>query len=286
MAAYIYEIRDWERCYTVSQNRKNDPGKPLPWVAMRTKHDGKGFRRVMRLPDAMALMGAWMLIVEVAAKCPTHGRLVDADGPLSALDLADKTGGDEAIFERALQVFSTKDIAWLTTTAVEGSGRAFGLRDGTGQDGMERDETERNGTKSINPTPTTGLDRPAPLDRGKSGKSGFSKDSVVTDETLASVDALDRWIAHDLTRSDTICESSDDFKHNAHAAAVKARTAKGIHNRVNFFKWLVRERNWPFLRISDEEIAAACRRERDRENQTFEIASLIGGFLERSKVTA
>lgn len=279
----LYEIRDWERCYTVSQNRKNDPDKPLPWVAMRTKHDGKGFRRIMRLPDSMALMGAWMLIVEVAAKCPTHGRLADADGPLTAIDLADKTGGDEATFERALQVFSTKDIAWLTTSALPGhyqSIRTTG-RDGTGLNGTEQDGTKRN--ESISPTPTVGLDRPAPLDRGK---SGFSKDSVVTEETLASVDALDRWIKHDLTRSDTICEASDDFRINTHSAAVKARTAKGIRNRVIFFKWLVKGRNWPFLRIADEEIAAACRRERDRENQTFEVAILIGSFLEKSKVSA
>ena len=280
----LYEIRDWERCYTVSQNRANDPKKPLPWVAMRTKHDGKGFRRVMRLPDSMALMGAWMLIVEVAAKCPTHGRLEDADGPLSAL--ADKTGGDEATFERALQVFSTKDIAWMTARALPEhleSTRTTG-QDGTGLNGTGQDGTKRNGTGFKNPTPTIELDRPAPLDRAKSVKSGFSKDSVVTEETLSSVDSLDRWMSHDLTRSDTICESSTDFRINVHAAAAKARTAKGIRNRVFFFKWLVMGRNWPFLRISDEEVAAACRREQDREGQTFEVASLIGGFLERTKV--
>lgn len=156
----VYEVRDWERHYTVSQNRKNDASKPLPWVAMRTKHDGKGFRRVMRMPNSMELMGAWMLIVEVAAKCPTHGRLEDADGPLTAIDLADKTGGDEAIFERALQVFSSKGIEWLSTTALPEQSESIRTtgRDGMERDGMERDGTGQNGTKSKNPTSGARLD--------------------------------------------------------------------------------------------------------------------------------
>jgi len=281
----LYEIRDWERCYTVSQNRKNDASKPLPWVAMRTKHDGKGFRRVMRLPDSMALMGAWMLIVEVAAKCPTHGVLADADGPLTAIDLADKTGGDEATFQRALEVFSTKDIAWLTTSALPEhyqSIRTTG-RDDTRQDETVRNGMERDGTKSNNPTPTIGLDRPAPLDRGKSVKSGFSKDSVVTEETLVDTAAIDRWIAHDLKRSDAICESSEEFRVNAHSAAAKARSVPGIRNRVAFFKWFIIGQNWNYLRLSDDDLAKALRREQEC-SESLEVQRALAVFMEKTKI--
>lgn len=266
----VYEVRDWERFYTVSQNRKNDPDKPLPWVAMRTKHDGKGYRRVIRLPDSMALLGAWMLIVEVAAKCPKHGRLEDADGPLSAIDLADKTGGDESVFQRALQVFSSQEVSWLSVTTLPEHSQSIRTtgRNGTGRDGMGRD-----GSK--NPTSAPG---PTPLDGGKrSGpESGFDV-SIVTERTLEDPDQLDGWIDHDLTRSDTIVEDSEEFRLNVHAAAAKAQTADGIRNKVAFFKWLVMGRKWNYLRIADEEVAAALRRERSKRDRSA-IAAFLTDF--------
>lgn len=263
----LYEVRDWERCYTVSQNRKNDPDKPLPWVAMRTKHDGKGYRRVIRLPDSMALLGAWMLIVEVAAKCPKHGRLEDADGPLSAIDLADKTGGDEAVFQRALQVFSSQEVSWLSATTLPEHSQSIRTtgRNGTGQDGTGRNESK-------NPTSAPAA---TPLDGGKrsGSESGFDV-SIVTEQTLEDPDQLDGWIDHDLTRSDTIVEPSEQFRMNVHTAAAKARTALGIRNKVAFFKWLVMGRKWSYLRIADEDVAAALRRERSKRDR-----SAIAGFL-------
>lgn len=262
-----YEIRDWERCYTVSQNRKNDPDKPLPWVAMRTKHDGKGYRRVMRQPDAMALLGAWMLIVEVAAKCPTHGVLSDSDGPLTAIDLADKTGGDEATFERALQVFSSKGIEWLTTTTLPERSQSIRTtgRDGTGHDGTERYETKHNETK--NPTSAQGA---APLDRGstdldRSGsESGFDV-SIVTEETLRSLDRLRAWFRHDLTRPDSIVDDSEEFWQNVQTAAAKAVTSPSVRDEIAVFKWLVKGRHWDFLNATYEDIAKAMKRKAQQQ---------------------
>lgn len=260
MAEILYEVRDWVRCYTVSQNRKNDANKPLPWVAMRTKHDGKGYRRVMRQPDAMALMGAWMLIVEVAAKCPTHGVLSDGDGPLTAIDLADKTGGCESTFQRALQVFSSKGIEWLTSTALQEHSHSIRTRDGTGQDETGRNGMERNETK--NPTSAQGA---APLDRGstdldKSGsESGFDV-SIVTGETLRSLDRLRSWFRHDLTRPDSIVEDSEEFWLNVQTAAAKAITAPSVRDEIAVFKWLVKGLRWEYLNATYEEIAKAMRR--------------------------
>lgn len=255
MAEFLYEVRDWERCYTVSQNRKNDPTKPLPWVAMRTKHDGKGYRRVMRQPDAMALMGAWMLIVEVAAKCPTHGVLSDGDGPLTAIDLADKTGGDEATFDRALQVFSSKGIEWLTATALQEHCQSIRTRDGTGQD-----ETGRNGTGWNETKNPTSAQVASPLDLDGSGsESGFDV-SIVTGETLRSLDRLRSWFRHDLTRPDSIVEDSEAFWMNVQTAAAKAITAPSVRDEIAVFKWLVKGRNWDFLNATYEDIAKAMRR--------------------------
>lgn len=264
----LYEVRDWQRHYTVSQNRRTGSG-PLPWVAMRTKHDGKGFRRVMRLQDAMALMGAWMLIVEVAAKCPVHGKLEDADGPLTAMDLADKTGGDQLVFERALQVFASQEIAWLTRTALGALSDSSAL---TVCDGTVRDGTVRDGTKSKNPTS-------ARVDARQSGsESGFCSDSMLTKASLRDPDAVDRWLSHETggdlcecnrgkpanqrrPRSDAIVDGSDGTRFNVQAAAAKATTAKGIREPLGVFKWLVKGRHWDFLRCADDEFVKKLRRE-------------------------
>lgn len=249
-----YEIRDWEKCYTVSQNRKNDHRKPLPWVAMRTKHDGKGYRRVMRQPDAMALLGAWMLIVEVAAKCPRHGRLEDSDGPLTALDLADKTGGDESTFERALQVFSSKEVAWLTTTTLPEDYQSIRTteRDETERDGTEWNETEQDENK--NPSPRRGATS-APKSAGKSARASGGRTDL-SEEVLADPLRLAQWAEEEAGRSDGWISSSEADRAIVVATAAKALRATGLRSRVGLFKWIVRGRRWEYLRFADEEIAA------------------------------
>ncbi len=110
MKRRCYRIRNWERHFEKSQSRK--VGK-LTWVAMPNKHDGKGFRRLTRQPEAVSLFCAWFLLVEVASKMPIRGVLADEDGPLDAEDLSDKTGLPAEIFEVAFEVLARKEIGWL-----------------------------------------------------------------------------------------------------------------------------------------------------------------------------
>jgi hypothetical protein len=49
----------------------------------------------------------------VASKCPTRGILEDDDGPLTADDLADKTGFPVEYFRKAFNVLTQKEIGWL-----------------------------------------------------------------------------------------------------------------------------------------------------------------------------
>lgn len=111
-----YVVRNWDHNYEVAQSRKVDG--PLTWVALPCKHDGLGFRRIMALPDGPAVYGAWVLIVQVAAKCPVRGVLADERGPLTPEELSIKTGCPEKLFERALQVVSSERVGWLV---VDGS---------------------------------------------------------------------------------------------------------------------------------------------------------------------
>lgn len=105
----LYRIRNWSSLFETAESRKR---LNLPWVAIPTKHDGKGYRRLMR-EFGPAVYGAWILIVAVAAKCPTRGTLADADGPLSALDISDKTDCPVAVIEQALSVLTNERIGWL-----------------------------------------------------------------------------------------------------------------------------------------------------------------------------
>lgn len=107
-----YRIDRWADHFETSESRKRKG--PLSWVGVPTKHDGTGFRRLMQRPDSMAMLGAWMLLVEVAAKCPTRGTLTDSRGrPLTAADLALRTGGDQEVLARALDVLASDDIGWI-----------------------------------------------------------------------------------------------------------------------------------------------------------------------------
>ncbi len=107
----IYRIKNWKEDYETAQTRRVKG--QLRWVLVPTRHDGKSFRRLLREPDGAALFGAWVVILQVAAKCPTRGVLADGDGPLSAHDIADKTGFPPEVIERALEMLSSKGIGWL-----------------------------------------------------------------------------------------------------------------------------------------------------------------------------
>jgi hypothetical protein len=127
----VYSIRDWNTNFEVSQNRKVIKWS---WVATPLKHDGKSFRRLMAMPDGATVYGAWMLIVQVAAKCPIRGILRDGDGPLTPEDLAIKTGCPISVFENALKVLTSQHIGWMLVEQWEGGGITLPLQERTEQD--------------------------------------------------------------------------------------------------------------------------------------------------------
>jgi hypothetical protein len=121
----VYTIRDWDDHFEVSQSRKC---KRLHWVGIPIKHDGKSFRRLMLMEGGIEIYGAWILLVQVAAKCPVRGVLADADGPLDAEDLAIKTGCRPELFENAFKVLSDNRIGWLVVADWERTGSVLPLQ--------------------------------------------------------------------------------------------------------------------------------------------------------------
>lgn len=114
----LYRIKDWPKHYEVSDSRKVDG--PLSWVAVRTKQDGFGFRRMASERDRSDLLAAWILMVEIAARQrrEDRGKLVRDGRPLTARSLATMTGFPEIVFDRALSFFSEPEQDWLLTEAV------------------------------------------------------------------------------------------------------------------------------------------------------------------------
>ena len=113
-------IKNWNTLFEVAQSKKVKG--ELHWVAVPTKHDGKSFRRIMRADRGIEVYAAWILILQVAAKCPVRGILSDDCGPLTTEDLELKTGCQRETFEYAIKLLCSKEIGWLEelqdTTAV------------------------------------------------------------------------------------------------------------------------------------------------------------------------
>lgn len=173
--------------------------KNMTWVATPTSHDGIGFLRLLTSPEGLRKYGGWHLILQVAAKCPTHGLLVsDAGRPLGAIEIALKTRANEIDITDAIQACC--EIGWLEyveipDAAPESSGetpQSSCLQDRTGQDKTGEDRAPES------PTP------PA------AGKPGERTKAVLRGLGLrATDDTAQEWA--DLARRRAKCAAPDDM---------------------------------------------------------------------------
>lgn len=129
----VFAIKDWNHNFEVSQSKRVKNGRSLTWVAMPTKHDGKGLRRILRgcskddrsvlgeysethqqiLVCGPALYGVWCLLVQLAAKMPTRGVFMDEDGALTAEDLADSIGIDPTYVKTTISFCLGERMKWI-----------------------------------------------------------------------------------------------------------------------------------------------------------------------------
>jgi hypothetical protein len=115
-----FKVKNWEDVFETAESRRL---KGLSWVAMPNKWDGLGFCRLRKHKNFVSVFSGWSLIVQIASKMPQRGLLVNADGPLSAQDMADLTGCPVDIFEKALDVLCdpNQKICWIETADVGGN---------------------------------------------------------------------------------------------------------------------------------------------------------------------
>lgn len=108
----MWIINDWEKIYSSAATRKIKG--VLPWVRIPNRHDGRGFRRLMRTLEGRLAYSAFMLMVQIASRAEHRGELRSADGPLLSHDLEDKTGMPAAEFEAAFKILSSREIGWIS----------------------------------------------------------------------------------------------------------------------------------------------------------------------------
>lgn len=157
-------IKNWESVFESAESRRH---KTLAWVAVPTRMTGRGFRRVVNHPEGARILGAWLMIVEVAATCPKRGTLSSADGAFTTEDLSLITGLKVEDFNLALSVLCSPSIGWVvvddecdksTHPVTPGQTRAdpgnAGLQDKTRQD--ITDKTNKGGK-----SPAEAVEHPA-----------------------------------------------------------------------------------------------------------------------------
>lgn len=171
MGRTLYKIRNWDKHFEDSSSRKL---KKLSWAPIPNKHDGKGYRRLIASKNGPAIYGAWILIVQVASKCPERGTLSDEDGPLDASDLEVKTGVPAALFTQTLELLASQRIGWIVAENLPLSPEASGDSPNVSADspeasgkigaegnGMEWKGREQNGSVS-SPEPDEPASVPEP----------------------------------------------------------------------------------------------------------------------------
>lgn len=149
--ATAYRIKDWGR-YMPADARKCTV---MQWVAVPINHDGMGYIEIMARPDGVRIVGGWLLILQVAARCPERGLLVSDGGRiLRAREIALKTRAQEQDISAALSAcleqgwIEEVEVSGCRPDAVQTTSR---LQDRTEQDITEQDITEREAGKPATP---------------------------------------------------------------------------------------------------------------------------------------
>lgn len=190
----LYRIRDWENLYETAETRKLEN---LRWVPIPNKHDGLGFRRLAQQRNRCELLGAWLLIVQVASKGRRGQRGVLArDGqPLDIEDLALMTGFPAPVFKDALTFFSDPKQGWLIVEGISPT-HVRPAPAGTAQSRETGPDTTSRPVDSDLPpdaSPMRPADSPAsPADSPAEGREGRKEEKVENGTEGKSADVRSR----------------------------------------------------------------------------------------------
>tara|TARA_R110002051_G_scaffold49659_2_gene96830 strand:+ start:1219 stop:2010 length:792 start_codon:yes stop_codon:yes gene_type:complete len=142
------EIANWEDGFEIAQSRRR-AGR-LSWVAMPTRHDSRGYRKLIRSDGGVKHFACWVVLVQVSARCSMRGVLADDRGlALTFDDFEAMTDIPASDFEDAIPVLC--DIGWLICPSSYLAPSEVGVQseNGTSTVQTEQDNTEQNKTTQV-----------------------------------------------------------------------------------------------------------------------------------------
>ena len=147
MSQVPLEIANWEEGFEIAQSRRRS-GR-LSWVAMPTRHDSRGYRKLIRSKGGVKHFACWCVLVQVAARCSMRGVLADDRGiALTFDDFEALTDIPASYFESAIPVLC--DIGWILCPDSETARSMLGDNSETGtttvQNNTVQDKTKQNST--------------------------------------------------------------------------------------------------------------------------------------------
>ena len=114
----LYRIKNWDANF---ENNRTRTMKNMMWVPVPNKHDGDGYTELVDRKNGAEMLGAWLVILQVASKCPERGTLMRENGtPHTPKSIARLTRLNTDSITHALDLLVSEDIGWLEVVDSEG----------------------------------------------------------------------------------------------------------------------------------------------------------------------
>lgn len=111
----LYSINRWDELF---ENNRSRGLSSLKWVVIPNKHDGETYSSLITHTNGAQMFAAWVLLVQVASKCPKRGVLMRQDGsPLTASALSIKTRAPIEWFQTTLE-WLEQNSDWIKVEVV------------------------------------------------------------------------------------------------------------------------------------------------------------------------
>jgi hypothetical protein len=137
------EIANWEDGFEIAQSRRRS-GR-LSWVAMPTRHDSRGYRKLIRSKGGVKHFACWCVLVQVSARCSVRGVLADDRGlALTSDDFEAMTDIPASDFESAIPILV--DVGWIIQPSSYDTPSVVGAQSENGMSTVQ-DRTIQNKTK-------------------------------------------------------------------------------------------------------------------------------------------
>lgn len=182
--AILLSVRDWDLHFERNRTREL---KVMAWIPLPVKLDGDGYTELLDHANGAAHFGAWVAILEVAARCEIRGTLLRGDRnggqrPHDPASLSRLTRIPAPVFEEAIP--RLVEIGWLLSAPYCGDGATMSHGGAViphqGATIPQVDATQPKLLISNDPAPR--CDNPAPIPRPPAASSARAREEKRREE--------------------------------------------------------------------------------------------------------